>query len=81
MVSRTAAEYHEAFSNHLKSSGHANHFAQSLAAVKKDAAGGLHVARDWVEAFLESRDDVEAADYIDEVANLLLGGRIGRAHV
>ncbi len=76
VISRTAAEYYEAFSNHLKSSGHANHFAQSLAAVKKDAAGGLHVARDWVEAFLESRDDVEAADYIDEVANLLLGGSL-----
>jgi len=74
VISRTAAEYHEAFSNHLKSSGHANRFTQSLAAVNKDAAGGLHVARDWVEAFLESRDDVEADDYIDEVANLLLAG-------
>ena len=76
VVSRTAAEYHESFANHLKSSGHNDRFANSLAAVKKDAAGALHVARDWVEAFLESRDEDEAADYIDEVAHLLLEGSV-----
>ncbi len=76
VVSRTAAEYHESFSNHLKSSGHNDRFASSLAAVKKDAAGALHVARDWVEAFLESRDEDEADDYIDEVAHLLLEGSV-----
>ncbi len=76
VVSRTAAEYHESFANHLKSSGHNDRFASSLAAVKKDAAGALHVARDWVEAFLESRDEDEADDYIDEVAHLLLEGSV-----
>ena len=76
VVSRTAAEYHESFANHLKSSGHDDRFANSLAAVKKDAAGALHVARDWVEAFLESRDEDEAVDYIDEVAHLLLEGSV-----
>ena len=76
VVSRAAADFHSSFTNHLNSSGHANKFTQSLAAVKNDAAGGLHVARDWVEAFLESRDEAEASDYIDEVANLLLEGTV-----
>ncbi|MFP6701171.1 MAG: DNA repair ATPase [Planctomycetaceae bacterium] len=81
VVSRTAAEYHESFANHLKSSGHNDRFANSLAAVKKDAAGALHVARDWVEAFLESRDEDEADDYIDEVAHLLLEGSVHKQAV
>ena len=78
VISRTAAELHDSFTAHLKSSGHDSRFTQSLAAVKKDSAGGLHVARDWVEAFLESRADAETADYIDEVAALLLEGSIDR---
>ncbi|MDP7276172.1 MAG: AAA family ATPase, partial [Planctomycetaceae bacterium] len=81
VISRTAAELYESFTGHLKSSSHADRFSASLNAVKKDPAGGLHVARDWVEAFLESRDDSESTDHVDEVATLLLGGNLERRNV
>ncbi|MED5399537.1 MAG: AAA family ATPase, partial [Planctomycetota bacterium] len=47
-----------------------------LAAVKKEAAGGLPGAGDWVADFLERGDESAASHYIDEVANLLLEGTV-----
>ena len=81
VISRSAAEYHDAFLSHLKAAGHDRQFAQSLQAVRKDPTGSLHVARDWVEAFLEQRQDEEAADYTDEVAAMLLAGNVDRQSI
>ena len=76
VVSRMAAELHKGFTSQLKSGGHGDRFATSLKAVRKDPAGGLHVARDWVEAFLEGEHGPEVEDYTDEIATLLIDGGV-----
>jgi len=76
VISQAAAELLVNFKSHLKNSGNDETFGESLKGVVQDPAGGLHVARDWVEAFVEDRSDEDAVDYIDEAATLLLDGHV-----
>ncbi|MCA9162872.1 MAG: AAA family ATPase, partial [Planctomycetales bacterium] len=83
VISRTAADALDAFQLHLKSAGHAERFAASLAAVEKDPPSRFSLARDWAAAFLEKQANTKDAsadllDYVDELAILLISSEIDR---
>ncbi|MBC8353036.1 MAG: DNA repair ATPase [Planctomycetes bacterium] len=83
-VSRIASEMHDAFRSHLSASGYADKFAETLQKLKHDPAGCLVLARDWMRAFVESQPDAnmdEQRDYIDEVASLLVAGKLNRSRI
>ncbi len=83
-VSRLAAELFDAFNTHLKASGYTEKFDESLKSVHRDPASCFLLARDWVQAFFVGRGgkgEMDEADYADEVAALLMAGKVSRQHV
>lgn len=81
-VSRTAAELHEEFQMHLRQHSFTEKFAASMKAVEKHPASCISLSRDWVEAFLEHRrSNPREAEYVDEIAAVLLYGKIDGRYV
>ncbi len=83
-VSRAASDLHDAFHTHLKSSHYEDRFAESLSKIKQDAPSCFVLARDWVRAFLASQatdPSDDAFDYVDEVAALLVAGKLNRTRI
>lgn len=76
VISRHAADQHEAFQNHLRQTGFEDRFQQSLAAVRDDPLSTVLVLRDWVGSFLEHRPGIgeEELEYTDEIVEILMGG-------
>jgi hypothetical protein len=71
--SEVAGDLAETFQQHLKNSGFSERFADSIAAVEHDPAAHFVLLRDWVEAFLASRETATVeAPYADELAALLM---------
>ena len=61
------------FQQHLKHSGFSERFADSIAAIEHDPAAHFVLLRDWVEAFLASRETAQRdGSYADELAALLM---------
>jgi hypothetical protein len=84
VISRIASELHDAFHSHLTKHGFVEKFAETLQKLKHDSAGSLVLARDWMQAFLASQrtdDSQEQLDYIDEVATLLVAGKLTRTRI
>jgi len=80
VVSRRAADLEDAFQAHLRQNSFTGPFAKSVSAVNRDPASAMLLARDWVEAFVEQRPDAndEDLEYVDEVAELLLAGKVDK---
>ncbi|MEX0817935.1 MAG: AAA family ATPase, partial [Pirellulaceae bacterium] len=83
VVSRVASQLHDAFHSHLSTHGYADTFAETLQKLKHDPAGCLVQARDWMQAFVASHTDSnsEQLDYVDEVAALLVAGKLNRQRI
>jgi len=81
VVSRRAADLEDAFQAHLRQNSFTEPFTKSVRAVNRDSGSALLLARDWVEAFIEHRPDTndEDLEYVDEVAELLLAGKVSKA--
>ncbi len=60
------------FEAHLKKNDGETKFKDSLDAARSDTNSAFLLCRDWVRAFVRTRDDAQEVDYIDEVAGLLL---------
>ncbi len=78
VVSRRAADLEESFQNHLRQTGYAERFQQSVHDVQDDRVSSILLLRDWVESFLEHRPGTAEEDfeYVDEVVDLLLSGAV-----
>ena len=71
--SEVAGDLAETFQEHLKNSGFSERFADSIAAVEHDPVAHFVLLRDWVEAFLASRETAAVeSPYADELAALLM---------
>ncbi len=88
VVSRIASELRDSFHAHLTATRYADKFSSSLGRLDQDPAGRLVLARDWVEAFLDaptagatSSQPADQRDYIDEVAALLVAGKVHRNQI
>ncbi|MDA1054358.1 MAG: DNA repair ATPase [Planctomycetota bacterium] len=84
VIGRIASELHDAFHSHLSAHGYAEKFAETLQKLKHDPAGCLVLARDWIQAFSANQSDGgsdEQLDYIDEVAALLVAGKLNRQRI
>lgn len=73
-ISENADKLYQDFLVHLKKHEFADRFESSLAAVRENPNSAFLLCRDWAGAFVRSRGDALEADYIDEVAALLLTG-------
>jgi hypothetical protein len=74
VVSARARDLYRAFHGYLEQKHFAEKHVASVEEVQRDADAAFLLQRDWVEAFLATRDDPIEADYADEVAALLLTG-------
>ena len=84
VVSSIAAALYEAFHSHLHTTGYTEKFTQSLQKIHGDHAAALTLACDWMQAFLDEREHEESPDeedYIEEVAALLVAGKLDHARV
>lgn len=83
VISRRAADLEAAFQAHLRQNSYTEPFTKSVRAVTRDPASAMLLARDWVEAFIEQWPDTgeEDFEYVDEVAELLLEGKVDKASV
>ncbi|QDU43415.1 ATPase involved in DNA repair [Symmachiella dynata] len=75
-ISPQAADLFRRFEEHLHHNGFSDKFAASLKGVHREPASAFSLARDWVGAFIEQQDEAAAEDYVDEVAGLLLEGKL-----
>ena len=75
VVSRIAADLFRDFNDHLRRNEYAEKFEQTVKAVRRNSASCFLLLRDWVEAFLEERND-DTLEYVDEVAAGLLVGNV-----
>lgn len=80
-ISQMAQQLSKEFHSHLKSNGFTAAFKKSVAAVEKDKVSCFVLLKNWVQAFLGSRDDRACAEYADEVAVMLMPTWSGRKTV
>ncbi|MEO2018554.1 MAG: DNA repair ATPase, partial [Fuerstiella sp.] len=71
-VSSVADRLAKEFRQHLKSNGFTEAFDKSVEAVGKDKANCFVLLKNWVQAFLATRNDPVHDDYADEVAVSLM---------
>ncbi len=84
VVSRIASQLYDAFHTHLTQHSYIDKFAETLQKLKHDSAGSMVLARDWIQAFSASQPNDhsdEQRDYIDEVAALLVAGKLVRTRI
>jgi hypothetical protein len=74
-VSALAHNLSREFAVHLKRTNSKEPFAQSVEAVRRNAASCFVLLRNWVQAFLATKNDPELNDYVDEVALILMPGK------
>ena len=80
-VSSVADNLVKDFQKHLKSHGFTDAFQKSVEAVGKDKANCFVLLKNWVQAFLATRNDPVHDDYADEVAVMLMPAWSGRKPV
>ncbi|MCA9014886.1 MAG: AAA family ATPase, partial [Planctomycetaceae bacterium] len=78
VISKRAADLYHEFEKYLKHNNALERLQESLAATHKNPANWFLLARDWVQAYLNHLDSDEDYDYLDEVALLLLQGKLDR---
>ncbi|MEA1950257.1 MAG: DNA repair ATPase, partial [Planctomycetota bacterium] len=72
VVSARARDMYHAFESFLAQKFFAEKYAAAVGGLDGDAAAAFLARRDWVAAFVATRDDAAEADYVDEVAALLM---------
>ncbi|MDG1897009.1 MAG: DNA repair ATPase [Fuerstiella sp.] len=80
-VSSVADNLAKDFQKHLKSQGFTEAFQKSVEAVGKDKTNCFVLLKNWVQAFLATRNDPVHDDYADEVAVMLMPAWSGRKPV
>jgi hypothetical protein len=68
------------FRTHLKRNDFDKAFNDSVAAVHRDAASCFVLLRNWVQAFVATKDDAKLNDYVDEIALILMPGKPDGKH-
>jgi len=81
VISKRAADLYHDFEKYLKHNNALERLEESLAATNQNPANWFLLARDWVQAYLDYLDSEEDFDYQDEVALLLLKGKLDRSHL
>jgi len=74
VISPRARDLYRAFHDHLAETHFAEKHRQSVEEVRRDPDAAFLLHRDWVSAFVAGRRDGDDADFVDEVAALLLTG-------
>lgn len=74
-VSAVAHQLTEDFRTHLKRNDLTQSFDDSVSSVNRNPASCFVLLRDWVQAFLATKDDSKLEDYVDEVALVLMPGK------
>ncbi len=72
VVSARGRDLHHAFEAFLSQKFFTKKYAQAVSQLDKDATDAFLARRDWVTAFVATRKDDAEADYVDEVAALLM---------
>ena len=72
VVSARARDLYQAFETFLQQKFFTEKYTQAVSAVSGDLASAFLARRDWVAAFVATRKDAAEADYVDEVAALLM---------
>jgi len=72
VVSARARDLYHAFEAFFAQKFFAEKYAQAVAGLDNDATSAFLARRDWVAAFVATRNDATEADYVDEVAALLM---------
>ncbi|MCP4784217.1 MAG: AAA family ATPase [Fuerstiella sp.] len=80
-VSSVAVGLAKDFRRHLKSNGFTEAFDKSVEAVGKDKANCFVLLKNWVQAFLATKNDPVHDDYADEVAVSLMPTWPGKKRV
>lgn len=74
-VGAVAHRLADEFRTHLKRNDFDSAFEKSVDAVHRDAASCFGLLRNWVQAFVATQDDSKLADYVDEIALILMPGK------
>jgi hypothetical protein len=72
VISAQARDLYREFHAYLEEKFYADQYNQSLEEVKCDPRSAFLLLRDWVEAFLATRNNPDENDYAEETAALLL---------
>ncbi len=78
VVSQRAGELFQEFEKYLKHNNALERFQESLEATHANPLNWFLLARDWVGAYLDHLNSDEDRDYRDEIALLLLAGKLDR---
>jgi hypothetical protein len=81
VISKRAAELYNAFNKHIDKKYSRQKYEESLSKLVSSPNSTFLIYRDWVDAFLENRDDPAEKDYRDEVASLLLSDKFSSTRV
>ena len=81
VISREAEEIYLQLKSHLEAKAYQHELDASLAAVEGHVVTRFLLARDWVQAFLDEREDGQRTQYADEVALLLLDPKFDESRV
>ncbi|NQV26978.1 MAG: DNA repair ATPase [Rhodopirellula sp.] len=74
-VGAVAHLFTEEFRTHLKRNNFQNEFEESVSAVQREAASCFGLLRNWVQAFVATKNDATLNDYVDEIALILMPGQ------
>jgi len=81
VISSRARDLYRAFHAHLEQKHVAEAYRRSIEEVRTDPNAAFSLQRDWVAAFLATRNDPAEGDYADETAALLATGSFDVARV
>lgn len=81
VISKRAADLYHEFEKYLKHNNAMERLQESLASTNQNPANWFLLSRDWVQAYLDHLDSDEDYDYLDEVALLLLQGKLDRSRL
>lgn len=72
VTSPIARDLYRAFHSHLQQKQFADKYRDLVGDLKRETNAAFRLQRDWVNAFLATRDRAAEEDYVEEVASLLL---------
>ncbi|WP_298860481.1 DNA repair ATPase, partial [uncultured Gimesia sp.] len=81
VISKRAADLYNDFEKYLKHNNALERFEESLAATSENPMNWFLLSRDWVQAFLDHQNSEEDHDYRDEIALLLIKGKLDRSRL
>lgn len=81
VISKRAADLYQEYQKYLKSNNGTKRLKESLDATSENPLNWFLLARDWVQAYLDHLGADEDADYLDEVALLILQGKLNRSRL